>query len=58
MMKRIGILVLAVMLSACSTFGGKKDERNVKSEFFGGDIKVTYTFLVILNPSLHLALVR
>lgn len=44
MMKRIGIFVLAVMLSACSTFGGKKDERNVKSEFFGGDIKVTYTF--------------
>ncbi len=43
-MKRIAIVAMAVMLSACSTFGGKKDEKNVKSEFFGGDIKITYTF--------------
>jgi hypothetical protein len=43
-MKKLGIVILAVMLSACSSLGGgKKDERSVKSEFFGGDIKVSYT---------------
>lgn len=43
-MKRIVILAMAILLTACSTFSSKKDERQVKSEFFGGDIKVTYTF--------------
>lgn len=42
-MKYLSMIVLAVMLSACSSFGSKKDERSVKSEFFGGDIKVIYT---------------
>lgn len=43
-MKRIVIFAMAILLTACSTFSNKKDERQVKSEFFGGDIKVTYTF--------------
>mgnify|MGYP000722259006 FL=1 len=42
MYQKLAIVAVAVSLTACSTFSSKKDERSVKSEFFGGDIKVTY----------------
>lgn len=42
MYQKLAIIAVAVSLTACGTFSSKKDERSVKSEFFGGDIKVTY----------------
>ena len=43
-MKRIlfaGLLV--VLVAGCSTFGSKKDEPKVNTDFMGGAIKVSYT---------------
>jgi hypothetical protein len=43
MLKGIAVVSAVVLLSACSSFGGKKVERDsVTTEFMGGEIKITY----------------
>ena len=43
MLKKIVIVSAAVLLTACSTLGGKKDEPKVNTDFMGGNIRVSYT---------------
>jgi len=44
MLKRIAVVSAVVLLSACSSFGGKKVEgpESVTAEFMGGDLKVKF----------------
>jgi hypothetical protein len=42
-MKKLIVVIAAVMLSACSTFSQKKDEPKVNTDFMGGNIKVSYS---------------
>jgi hypothetical protein len=44
MIKQLAVVSAVVLLSACSTLGGKKIEGkdSVTSEFMGGEIKITY----------------
>ncbi len=44
MLKKLAVVSAVVLLSACSSFGGKKIEGkdSVTSEFMGGEIRITY----------------
>lgn len=44
-MKKLAILSVALLLTGCSVFGGKKDDNlSVTSEFNRGEIKITYNW--------------